>query len=600
LLHWNFEFVSDFVLRISDLTYHSAVMRSFPLAFLCAIFFAAPSSASLTADELVLIVNGNIPVSVKTAEFYAKARLVPEGRIIKLNLPAGEEIPFEKYESEVVPQVRAFLRENELEKQVTCAVTFFGVPIRIGARRATDEDAAEVAELKRQLPAIAQRLMPHIREVEQIAEDLDPAFTPRVGEDPSDLSARADHALQSIARHMPPASDPRHKDLLPRLVQMTQRFGGDAQVADRLKDSDIQMLLAPEDAKKWPARRPEVAAAQKEIVTLHDKRYDPASRKRLRELMAEYFGLFGEIESVQAQLDYLSSDGTVSAFDNELALLWWKYYNRSRWLMNPLNVRFNGRPPPTLMVCRLDGPQEGTATQIILASLKAEKEGLKGRIVIDSMGGSRPDGKPDTEGGYRAFDEKLARLAQLINTNTKMPLTFDRRHPVLPPNSIKDVAIYAGWYSVRNYVPSCEFKAGAVGYHIASYEMLSLRTDNEKGWVAGLLNDGIGSTLGAVAEPYLSSMPSPDEFFPLLLTGKLTLAEVYWKTTPNVSWMISFIGDPLYTPFKVNPQLKPEQLSPLLQRALNGTDAPTTTAAPPAAAPARGPAANVETPPPQL
>jgi uncharacterized protein (TIGR03790 family) len=207
------------------------------------------------------------------------------------------------------------------------------------------------------------------------------------------------------------------------------------------------------------------------------------------------------------------------------------------------------------------------------------------------MGGSAPDGKPDKEGGYRAFDEKLARLAQLVSANTKMPVTFDRRHPVLPPNSIKDVAIYTGWYSVRNYVPSCEFKAGAVGYHIASYEMLSLRTDNEKGWVAGLLNDGIASTLGAVAEPYLSSMPSPDEFFPLLLTGRLTLAEVYWKTTPMTSWMMSFIGDPLYTPFKTNPQLQPEQLPPLLQRAFGTVGRPTTTASP---------AANIETPPPPL
>jgi hypothetical protein len=144
-------------------------------------------------------------------------------------------------------------------------------------------------------------------------------------------------------------------------------------------------------------------------------------------------------------------------------------------------------------------------------------------------------------------------------------------------------------------VPACEFKAGAVGYHIASYEMLSLRTDNEKGWVAGMLNDGIASTLGAVAEPYLSSMPPPDEFFPLLLTGKLTLAEVYWKTTPMTSWMMSFIGDPLYTPFKVNPQLKPEQLPPLLQRAFEGgSHAP-----PPTTSPA-SPAANVETPPPPL
>jgi hypothetical protein len=59
------------------------------------------------------------------------------------------------------------------------------------------------------------------------------------------------------------------------------------------------------------------------------------------------------------------------------------------------------------------------------------------------------------------------------------------------------------------------------------------------------------------------------------------------------SWMISFIGDPLYTPFKVNPQLQPEELSPLLQRAFTSERQ-----ASPAPAPA--PAANVETPPPQL
>ena len=213
------------------------------------------------------------------------------------------------------------------------------------------------------------------------------------------------------------------------------------------------------------------------------------------------------------------------------------------------------------------------------------------------MGGSRPDGKPDKEGGYRTFDEKLARLADIISTKTKMPLTFDKRHPVLPPHSVKDVAIYCGWYSVRNYVPSCEFRAGAVGYHVASYEMLSLRTDNEKGWVAGLLNDGIAATTGAVAEPYLGAFPFPDDFFPLLLTGKLTLAEVYWKTTPMASWMMSCIGDPLYTPFKSNPQLTVEDLPMALRRALDSGAGPALGASSPQPEPATPPS---ETPVPAL
>ena len=80
------------------------------------------------------------------------------------------------------------------------------------------------------------------------------------------------------------------------------------------------------------------------------------------------------------------------------------------------------------------------------------------------------------------------------------------------------------------------------------------------------------ATLGAVAEPKLPAFPKPDDFFPLLLTGKLTLAEVYWKTNPMVSWMISFIGDPLYTPYKLHPPMALEDLPPGLRNAFAVTD----------------------------
>ena len=542
-------------------------MKRASLLVLLSLLFAQPA-LGLTADELVLIVNGNVPVSVKTAEYYAKARLVPDGRIIKLDLAASENIHFWQYEQDVVPTIRKFLRDNGLEQKVKCAVTFFGTPIRINARQLAPDEEAEAQQLKGELAATAAKVLPFVREAEKLAAELDPGFAPRVGQDASDLSGRANHALVSIARSLPPADDPRHKELLPALVRLTHQFGGDAQIAGKLSDAEIIAMLPPEQAGKWPARRAEIDKVNKEVEQLHDQRFDPNARKRLRAIMQADFGLFGHLDVIQAHLEYLTTDGTVSSFDNELALLWWKYYNRTKWQMNPLNVRYSGPHPPVLMVSRLDGPQEGTATQIILGSLKAEKEGLKGRFVIDSMGGLQPDGRPDKEGGYRQFDQKLLNLANLIATQTKMPLTLDKRHPVLPPNSVKDVALYTGWYSVQKYVPAFQFNAGAVGYHIASFEMVSLRgPDDHKGWVAGLLDDGIAATCGAVAEPYLSAMPSPEEFFPLLLTGKLTLAEVYWKTVPMTSWMMSLVGDPLYTPYKNNPQLRPDQLSPLLQKA---------------------------------
>ena len=99
----------------------------------------------------------------------------------------------------------------------------------------------------------------------------------------------------------------------------------------------------------------------------------------------------------------------------------------------------------------------------------------------------------------------------------------------------------------------------------ASSELVSLHGRGERGWVHGLLSDGVCATVGPVAEPYLQSFPAADEFFPLLLTGKLTMAEVFWRTTPMVSWMQSCIADPLYTPFKSNPALKVQDLPKPLQ-----------------------------------
>ncbi len=77
-----------------------------------------------------------------------------------------------------------------------------------------------------------------------------------------------------------------------------------------------------------------------------------------------------------------------------------------------------------------------------------------------------------------------------------------------------------------------------------------------------MLEKGVCATLGPVAEPYLHSFPLPDQFFPLLITGRYTLAEVYFRTTPLLSWRQILVGDPLYNPFKKNPALAIEDLPP--------------------------------------
>jgi uncharacterized protein (TIGR03790 family) len=147
----------------------------------------------------------------------------------------------------------------------------------------------------------------------------------------------------------------------------------------------------------------------------------------------------------------------------------------------------------------------------------------------------------------------------LLKQKTKLQVSYDEGAEVLPANTVKDVALYTGWYSVQNYVPSAQLVPGAIGYHVASYEMTSLH-DGNTGWCKGLINDGAVATLGPVSEPYLHAFPLPNDFFPLLLTGQMSLAEVYWRTTPLLSWKMCMVGDPLYRPYQKEPAMKVEDL----------------------------------------
>ena len=109
-------------------------------------------------------------------------------------------------------------------------------------------------------------------------------------------------------------------------------------------------------------------------------------------------------------------------------------------------------------------------------------------------------------------------------------------------------------------MPAFQWQKGAVGYHVASYEARTLKQPASQVWCKRMLEEGVAATLGPVTEPFLHSFPLPDQFFPILMSGKLTLLEVYFATVPQVSWMQILIGDPLYRPFKNRPAIRP--LSP--------------------------------------
>jgi hypothetical protein len=115
-----------------------------------------------------------------------------------------------------------------------------------------------------------------------------------------------------------------------------------------------------------------------------------------------------------------------------------------------------------------------------------------------------------------------------------------------------NVALYIGWYRLRSYEDVFSFNPGAIGYHMASAEAVTIHDPNERGWCKNALGRGITATLGSVGEPYLDAFPEPARFTRLLLSGKYPLVEVYYLTSRYVSWRMVLFGDPLYNPFKAN------------------------------------------------
>jgi uncharacterized protein (TIGR03790 family) len=518
---------------------------AFQFIFFLTLLTFAPAAPALTPDEIALVVNDNVPESRQLAEFYSQARNVPADRIIALDLPDGEEIPFDIYERQVTPQVRQFLRSRELEQKVRCLVTFYGVPLRIADRVGTPRDNNEVARLTASLRQLANQLTKIATDIERRAAEIDHTFKPPSTDRTVEaLAQRLQRAMQRVEVESQQTGDPkRRQELNDYLSESVQKLMAEA------PGQDVMPASAP-----VPASMPAAALAE-----LGEKPFDPEAREIVRRQARRGAGLIGYARLLQGHIDYLATKETGAAFDSELALLWWPTYARARWQPNALNAHFKAlRSPPVVMVLRLDAPAPQMVRDLIAASIRVEREGLSGKLVVDSRGIHTPD-------GFGAFDQRLRTLATRVQTRTDVPVILDEKPEVLPANSVDDVALYCGWYSVHTYVPGMKLNPGAVGYHVASFELVSLRNIARHGWVRGLLESGAVSSVGPVAEPYLHSFPAPDEFFPLLLTGTKTLAEVYWTTVPMASWMQTCIGDPLYSPYRKTPRFGVEDLPAVLR-----------------------------------
>lgn len=515
--------------------------RALAAALACLLTLVSSAPGSLRGDELLLIVNRNEPRGRVLAEHYAHVRGVPEGRILELDLPTGEQITRRGFNEKVLPAVRARLADSP-PGTIRCLVTFYGVPLIVGGRELGDAEKRELAEIDALRKRAAARLGEIAGLLEVVARRVAPGYQPSGGDEPTQLLLRIERAARTI--------QPRQATLDEATIRRLDELARQLQ----------QPLL--------PATRPTTDLADLQEMTRLPN--DPAARAALRNGAAALLPVAQCVNLLEQQRRVLDAAETDASFDSELSLVLADDYPLHRWINNPHYFRHRGTTAPSiplLMTCRLDAPTPGQVRAMLDTSLRVEQVGLRGTIAIDSRGlpATRPDGAPH---GYGWYDQSLRNLADLLRRCGVTP-RHDDQEQVFPPHSIDGIAVYAGWYSVHNYVPPGRFVDGAVGYHVASYELTTLRHANDKGWVRSMINDGVVATLGPVSEPYLHAFPRADEFFPLLLTGELSLAEVFWKTNPITSWKIALIGDPLYRPFQKVPLLKAANLPAPLAAALD-------------------------------
>ena len=532
------------------------------IAAMTAVFvLAAPSARALTASEVLVVANADSEDSKALAHAYMDARKIPRQNLLLVKTTTRYELSRDSYEQQIRLPVKQYLSLEKRQDRIRCVCLVYGVPVRIAPIRlpppaqemlkvytaALSKASYRLAEDSQFLVTVGETF-PAARAADLGTPDklFDPLPAPPIP--PTNFDKKLGKALTLLAQKqadLAKIKDPAklriasrqlmalHLDIggLKALIGYvrTAKPAGAPDLADLLKQLDIQ-------EKKYAAlqaqpRNPDVAAAELEAAD-------------------RMMGLTQLHAVANSKALLLGPSSTDAAVDSELALLFWDdHYNPGGWMPNSLNWRNVGQAledhlPPTLMTARLDGPGADDVRRIIRNSIQVEQDGLKGNFYIDA-------------GGLQmAYDRHLMKLHEFVREHTKVPAILDAKPELFRANSCPEAALYVGWYSPEHYVPCCIWTRGAVGWHIASCEAKRLRDPASNDWAVKMIQEGVVATIAGVNEPYLGAFPLPEEFFPLLMTGKYTLAECYWRTTPMASWRLTLIGDPLYNPFHTNPQLK--------------------------------------------
>ncbi|MEW6219331.1 MAG: TIGR03790 family protein [Thermodesulfobacteriota bacterium] len=520
------------------------------------VLLAVPLSAlALSAADLAVVYNRRHPASEGLARYYAEKREVPLANLCPVEVSPEEEISRQDYEDALVPPVRAAVAALRAAGRRPAVLLVHGVPLRIRDQTAADTSRSLLAEQRRQVAGLFAGLGSRLSVLLAASGHGSPPWQPEPEAAAPVQAERLRPLLVEAGRLLAsPAASPAAADQAREAASLALRLTGLTPAAAGI----LQQAPEPGPAGRSPQELVRLVAIlradwqrQSFLGTLPSEALARASLVRLTD------GLLGELSFWEGLAGVYAEPRPGAAVDSELVLVAVEAYQTAQWLPNPFHDAYRELPvvagllEQAVMVGRLDGPSPTLVRRLVDDALAVEAQGLAGTFCIDARDLT---GEP-AAGSYPWYDAHLRRLAEVVQDKGAMPVRLDSRPELFGPGDCPDAALYVGWYSRAQYVDAFTWQRGAVAFHVASSEARTLRQAGSQVWAKRLLEEGVAATIGPVAEPYLESFPLPDHFFPLLMTGRLPLLEVYFRSLPHVSWRQILVGDPLYTPFQAKPAL---------------------------------------------
>ncbi len=538
----------------------------FALVMLLTLPWAASEALALALapDNLLIVFNRKVPASQAVADYYAGKRQVPPANLVGVEVTTSEKMPRQDFEEHLLPPVRAAAVRLKAQGKTPALLLVYGIPLLVRGPEETESDQALKAVAAAKATEYRDLVGQLLRELDQLTQAPESLGKSSrwLSYPPSRLLTLAEESFNRGLEFLRKKSWREEEEpARVKVLSLLLRLGGTSPeakaLAAKLAKEDVQerQLSPKQELLSLDAVMRLDLELQAFSGILPETALETAATVRFTKGVMGEWQFWENLHSLQQKPE------KSAAVDSELTLALRDGYQTAKWLPNPFHSRYDSLPlikevrQKTLMVGRLDGPTPEIAKRLVDDALETEKTGLKGTLYIDARGLKGES----SYGNYTWYDQHLVSLYELVKKSSSLKVVLDQNRNLFPPGSCPDAALYVGWYSLGNYVASCKWNRGAVGYHVASAEASTLKQKGSNVWCKRLLEEGVAATLGPVAEPYLVSFPLPDEFFPLLMTGELPLLEVYFRTLPHVSWRQILIGDPLYIPFKNNPAILPPQ-----------------------------------------